>query len=176
MSFFTAAYQPIRLVLGAAAGAAIGVALGLGLAILGAPAHAAGGGGYSDWSAPAATPTTDLERAKASIAAKDYEGALGHLAKARSAEPRNADVHNLIGFASRKLGRYDQAGPAYETALSIDPKHRGALEYQGELFLTLGQPEKAKANLARLDKICWLGCDEHRDLKKAIAAYEAKAS
>ena len=42
------------------------------------------------------------------------------------------------GFASRKLGDYAASEVAYDKALAIDPKHKGALEYKGELFLTLG--------------------------------------
>ena len=61
------------------------------------------------------------------------------------------------------------AGVHYKRALEINPKHKGALEYQGELFLMHGNKEAAQANLAKLDKICWLGCDVYDDLKKAIA-------
>jgi tetratricopeptide (TPR) repeat protein len=35
----------------------------------------------------------------------------------------NADVANLIGYASRKLGRYDDAKFWYERALAADPNH-----------------------------------------------------
>ena len=38
----------------------------------------------------------------------------------------------------------------------------------GELYLTLEQPEKAKALLARLEKICTFGCEEKRELQEAI--------
>ncbi len=37
------------------------------------------------------------------------------------------------------------------------------------MFLQLGQPEKAKANLARLVSLCLQGCEEREDLEKAIA-------
>jgi len=43
------------------------------------------------------------------------------------------------------------------------------LEYQGELFLILGNKDAAADNLAKLDKICWMGCSEYDDLKQAIA-------
>ena len=56
----------------------------------------------------------------------------------------------------------------YDKALAMDPSHKGALEYQGELFVTLGQIDKAKANLARLNRICLFGCEEYDDLKAAI--------
>ena len=56
----------------------------------------------------------------------------------------------------------------YRKALDAEPNHRGALEYQGELFVELGQVDKAKENLAKLDRICMFGCEEARDLKAAI--------
>jgi hypothetical protein len=46
--------------------------------------------------------------------------------------------------------------------------HKGALEYQGELFVELGQLDKAKENLAKLNHLCWFGCEEASDLKEAI--------
>ena len=48
----------------------------------------------------------------------------------------------------------------------------GALEYQGELYLTIGDLDLAKANLQRLDKLCWLGCDEYDDLRASIEDYQ----
>ena len=52
--------------------------------------------------------------------------------------------------------------------MTIDPKHIGALEYQGELFIQLGDIEKAQGNLAKLEKICWLPCNEEYELRSAL--------
>ena len=79
-----------------------------------------------------------------------------------------ADRLNLLGFTARKSGNLTAAGDFYEQALAINPRHTGALEYQGELFIQLGKIELAKANLEKIDKICWLPCNAERDLKKAI--------
>ena len=79
-----------------------------------------------------------------------------------------ADRLNLLGFTARKSGDLDAAGDYYEQALALNPRHTGALEYQGELFIQLGKIELAKANLAKIDKICWLPCNAERELKKAI--------
>ena len=79
-----------------------------------------------------------------------------------------ADRLNLLGFTARKSGNLTAAGDFYEQALAINPRHTGALEYQGELFIQLGEIELAKANLEKIDKICWLPCNAERDLKKAI--------
>ena len=34
------------------------------------------------------------------------------------------------------------------------------------------QPEKAKEHLAKLDSICFFGCEEFDELKEAIQGYE----
>lgn len=116
---------------------------------------------------------TALGQAQKALDAEDYAGALPHLEKAVADDPKDADAHNLTGFALRKLERYDEAAKAYETALSIEPEHLNALEYQGELFLKLGQIDKARANLEKLDDICWLGCDAYYLLRDAVAAHSA---
>ena len=69
-----------------------------------------------------------------------------------------ADRLNLLGFTARKSGDLNTAGDYYQQALALNPRHTGALEYQGELFLQLGKIDLAKANLAKIDKICWLPC------------------
>ena len=61
----------------------------------------------------------------------------------------------------------------YDEALRIDPRHRGALEYSGELYLQTGDLARAEQRLAALDKACFLPCAEYSDLKKAIAQYKA---
>ena len=87
-------------------------------------------------------------------------------------DPGNADAWNLIGFSSRKLGDYVTSEAAYDKALAIDPKHKGALEYKGELYLTLGNLAGAEELLARLRRSCSFNCSEVQDLKDAIAAYK----
>ena len=82
-----------------------------------------------------------------------------------------ADRLNLLGFTARKFGNLNGAGKFYEQALMLNPKHANALEYQGELFLQLGQIKNAERNLAKLKKICWIPCSAERKLKKAITAH-----
>ena len=122
--------------------------------------------------APAATKNvdTELEKSRALIASKKYKEALTELKKVNKSIPNNADVNNLLGFASRKLGQYKEAGTYYTKALKIKPNHLGALEYQGELFVLTKNMTKAKANLAKLKKACGTSCEEYIDLKKSIEA------
>jgi tetratricopeptide (TPR) repeat protein len=81
---------------------------------------------------------------------------------------KQADKLNLLGFTARKSGDYVSAATFYEKALSLDPKHIRALEYQGELFLQLGQFSDAEDNLEKIKKICLLPCKEEKLLAEAI--------
>ena len=46
----------------------------------------------------------------------------------------------------------------------------------GELYLALGEPAKAEEQLAALEDICLIPCEETGELKRAIAAYNKTAS
>lgn len=78
------------------------------------------------------------------------------------------DVFNYLGFAHRKLGRFDEALVYYEQALSINPNHLGANEYLGELYVEIGEIGKAKQRLAVLSRACPFGCIEYEDLRERI--------
>jgi tetratricopeptide (TPR) repeat protein len=110
----------------------------------------------------------DLSGVRAAIKVQNYDAALAQLKTMVVSYPQ-PDVFSLMGFALRKTGDRAQAMTYYRKALDADPSHKGALEYQGELYLELGQIDKAKENLAKLDRLCWFGCEEEKDLKEAIA-------
>lgn len=124
--------------------------------------------GTDDGSSASASQDRYLE-AKALIDSQNFPAALPILLALTSEEPQNADAWNLLGFTQRKLGNYDEAALAYDTALSLNPGHLGALEYQGELFIETGKPDLAKANLERLKTLCG-SCEEAEDLAKALGA------
>ena len=63
-------------------------------------------------------------------------------------DDRNANAYNWLGYAVRKNGDPAASIPIYQKAL------------------------EAKEHLARLDKLCFLPCEEYTDLKKAVEAYE----
>ncbi len=111
----------------------------------------------------------DLTSVRAKIKAKDFAGALAEV-KPLVEKHDHADVYNLYAFTSRKTGDRKTAATYYAKALELDPKHRGALEYQGEMFVESGDMKKARANLAQLATLCPSGCEEREDLEKAIKA------
>jgi len=116
-----------------------------------------------------------LKFARAAIDAKDWNRAMTELTAAERAEPRNADVHNLLGYTWRKRAAPNlaKAFEHYNTALKLNPNHKGAHEYIGEAYLMDKKPDEARKHLAALEKICGnKTCEEYEDLAKAIATYK----
>lgn len=142
------------------------LAVVLGMILAPAPVLAVGG----DDDAPK---NTEYGKAVTLIKAGKYQSAIPLLEKAAAKDPKNADVQNYLGYSHRKLKRFDVALKHYHAALRIAPKHRGANEYLGELYLQTGKLAKAEERLEVLDSACFLGCEEYSELKKAIADYKA---
>ena len=95
----------------------------------------------------------DFKSAIKLISKKKYDNAiekLMDLVDVSSSDFTKADVLNEIGFAFRKNNDLDNASKYYLMALKEDPNHLGALEHQGEMFVDLGQKDKALANLNKL--------------------------
>ena len=83
------------------------------------------------------TPTTPVENARIDefavgqkpMTAKNWAQAVASFNKVVAQNPKNADAYNYLGYSNRWLGKYDEAFAAYNQALTLDPKHKGALEY-----------------------------------------------
>jgi len=97
-----------------------------------------------------------------------YAEALVALERTQEAVGPHADVLNYMGFTSRKLGRLDAALAYYSEALRLDPYHLGATEYLGELYIQMGELERARTQLARLDELCAYGCAQREELARWI--------
>ncbi|EHR73224.1 hypothetical protein BurJ1DRAFT_4433 [Burkholderiales bacterium JOSHI_001] len=142
------------------------VALWAGAALR--PAQAA------DDPSPAGRPRTDqLVAARKLVAAKQWPQALDELK--RNTDAGNADWNNLMGFVLRKNTPPDlaRAEVHYDAALRLEPLHRGALEYSGELYLLRGDLARAEKRLRELETACPQGCREHGDLQEAVDRYKA---
>lgn len=115
----------------------------------------------------------EYERAKSQ---NDWTRAAAVAGEALARAPDNAEYHNRYAFALRKgpSPDMDRVFLHYREALRLNPEHRGAHEYIGEAYLQVGDLDKAKDHLAVLDRLCFFGCEEYDDLKKAVAAYETK--
>ena len=73
---------------------------------------------------------------------------------------------NEYAFALRKSGDLSNAEINYNKALKIDPNHKGALEYLGELYVDTKRKNKANLILVKLENC---KCEEYSELKSYIA-------
>ena len=127
------------------------------------------------WAADTAPAKADdkLSGVRTQVAAKRWADALAELRKLN--DSASADWQNLMGYVLRKGSPADLDGADrhYREALRIDPRHKGALEYSGELALMRGDLASAEQKLAVLDRVCLFGCEEFTDLKQAVQRFKS---
>ena len=115
----------------------------------------------------------NFQEGKKAIEAQDWTKAIALLVKAAEAEPKNADIQNYLGYASRKAGNLEAALKYYDQALQLNPRHKPAHEYMGEAYLLANNLQKAEEHLEELQKLCTpIPCDEYKELKRAVDAYK----
>lgn len=107
-------------------------------------------------------------RAVSLINERRWDEALASLDKAETALGPHPDILTYKGYVWRKKGDWTRAEDFYRQALAIDPSHRGATEYYGELKVLKGDVAGAKSMLARLDAVCTYGCAEAVELRRWI--------
>jgi len=101
------------------------------------------------------------------IKKEDYSKAVTVLEKilGKTKYQKDPDILNEYAFALRKSGDLEKAEIFYNKALDIDPEHKGALEYLGELYVDTKRKDKANQLLSKL-KNC--KCEEYSELKNYI--------
>ena len=107
--------------------------------------------------------------AVAMINDRNYAKAIETLQSAQRAFGAHPDILTYLGFANRKLGRFDIAESYYRAALAAAPAHRGATEYFGELMVERRDIAGARRMLVKLDAQCRFGCTEAEELRAWIS-------
>ena len=153
----------------------IRVVLTAGVLALTLPA-AAFAAGSSSTSTGNSDVDANYSMAKTAIAQFKYDEAKGYLQKVLAAKPDDADALNLMGFTERKLGDPAQSLDYYNKALALNPKHLGANEYLGELYLEMKDVKKAEERLAVLQQACGGTCEEYQELKEKIEKFKGSSS
>lgn len=139
----------------------------------------ASGAAYAAGSSSTTTTTSatlDFPKAKKLVDVRNFTAAIPLLHKIVKSQPKNADAWNLLAFSNRKLGKFDVALQQYQKALQIQPTHKGANEYLGELYLKVGDLPKAQERLTVLNDMCtdgFVGCEEFNELKEKVAKFIA---
>jgi tetratricopeptide (TPR) repeat protein len=83
-----------------------------------------------------------------------YPQAVGFYERAASLLPRDADVWTDLGVCYRGAGDAHKALEAFTRAQEVDPSHWKSLFNQAVVYgLDLGQKERARAALERLEKL-----------------------
>ncbi len=119
-------------------------------------------------------PSALYERAIKYLDKHDYAKANKALKAYTKSEPDDADGWNLYAYANRKMNKFEKAEMYYEKALNIDPDHKGALEYQGELYMQTNRLDLAQENLIKLVKLCPDSCYELQKLEEYISSTAKK--
>ena len=99
----------------------------------------------------AARASKDKDRKKQQKKArKEYEKAAKDFRSAIEANSQLFQAHSDLGFVLRKLGDFEAALAAYDTALGIQPNYGAAIAYQAEAYLGLGRTADVKDAYQRL--------------------------
>jgi Tfp pilus assembly protein PilF len=104
-------------------------------------------------------------RAVSLINERRWDEALVSLDKAATAIGPHPDILTYEGYVWRKKGDWAKAEGFYRQALAMNPNHRGATEYYGELKVLEGDTASARLMLAKLDTACTYGCAEAEELR-----------
>ena len=123
---------------------------------------------------PKAADLAEFIAAKKHMQTENFKEATPLLQKVVAAQPQNVDALNLLAYSQRKSDDLKASLANYKKALSLDPSHKDAHEYIGELYLRLADLVSAEKHLNRLDQLCFFGCEQLDELKAAISAYKRK--
>ena len=158
----------------------IGAAVILGVVAMSAATWANGGGsggggssagGGNSGNSSGGSQVNLYQQAKKLIDDEQYTKAIPLLQKSIQQKGEYADALNLLGYSNRKLGDMAKAMTYYTKALNKEPKHLGANEYMGELYLELNNLPKAEERLAVLKGACG-NCEQFEELDDKVKDYK----
>jgi len=76
--------------------------------------------------------------------AKEYNNAIKDYEKSIAYDDGFYRAHGSLGYALRKVGRYEESLTAYNRSLGLNPLYGNAIEYRGEAYLGLNRLDDAK--------------------------------
>ena len=118
-------------------------------------------------SAPEVAKPSSYKKVLSMIKKEQYADAITELEKilTNTNYASDPDILNHYAYSLSKTQNLIKAEEYYKKALSIDPGHRGALEYIGELYVDTKRLDLANATLKKLENC---RCEEYAELKSYI--------
>ena len=118
-------------------------------------------------SAPEVAKPSSYKKVLSMIKKEQFADAITELEKilTNTNYANDPDILNHYAYSLRKTQNLIKAEEYYKKALSIDPGHRGALEYIGELYVDTNRLDLANATLKKLENC---RCEEYAELKSYI--------
>ncbi|TPG21853.1 hypothetical protein EAH87_03550 [Sphingomonas koreensis] len=110
-----------------------------------------------------------LAQGKAAAAAGKLDEATDTLETALAVDPRNRAAFVVLADVTQQRGLDGKAIRLYRDAMLLDPNDRAAIAGEGRALVAKGAVTQAKADLAKLQKLCGGACPEGQQLAAAIA-------
>lgn len=113
-------------------------------------------------------PDNDLYKQGHALALKgEYGNALDILSAIKKTD--DPMVYTMLGFTTRKLGRWDEGMAIYKKALALDPTNPNTHEYIGEAYIAVGRYDLAQLQLKEVEIGCGnRDCYQYQKLSEAI--------
>ncbi len=151
----------------------------LALATVAGSALAAGGGGMGSGGAPSGqsehyNPAEEYKQGVDALQKGDFKKAETAFDHVLTAAPNNADVWTMLGMSKEGKGDFKGAARAYQSAIRIDSRNILAHQQLGVALAKSNQTDKAKAELAAMQKrsdSCG-SCADADKLKAAVSAIQ----
>ena len=112
---------------------------------------------------------------RAALVAGKADEAVDAFEAALAIQPGHVAIYLNLAEATRKQGMQGKALHYYRQALKIEPQNVYAVAGEGQALVEKGAVEKAKRNLALVQKLCGTTCPPAKELAAAIAKGPAPA-
>lgn len=110
-----------------------------------------------------------VAQGRTALAEGNVEAAVDAYEAALVVQPGSVSVLLGLADATRRTGMQGKALHYYREALQTDPKNLTAIAGEGTALAEKGAIEKARLNLAQLERLCGADCGATRELNAAIA-------
>ena len=84
----------------------------------------------------------ELMQARQQIEAEEFLAAEQLLEAARTRAPDDPDIHSLLGYCARRLGRLDESYAHYQRALRLDPRTSARTSIWGSSICSAASPSR----------------------------------